>query len=55
MHEHNHFFRNVIIFGSFFAFLFICWVVIKPTVKEQMSVLKSSQEEVEEGKDGGEE
>jgi hypothetical protein len=56
MHEHNHLLRNIIIFGSFFAFLFICWVVINPTVKEQMSIFKAeSQEEVEEGGDVGEE
>jgi hypothetical protein len=49
MHEHNHLLRNIIIFGSFFAFLFICWVIIKPTVKEQISIFKAeSQEEVEE-------
>ena len=49
MHNESHIVRKIIIFGSFFVFMFILWIVLKPIVHEQMSIFKSSsQEEVEE-------
>ncbi len=46
MHEDGHFFRKLLIYGSFAIFIFICWVVFKPMLSSEMKHIGKTPEEI---------